>query len=251
MVIYFSGTGNSKFCARFLAEQLNDTITNAFEQMRSHTGAELHSDTPWVFVTPTCAWQLPHIFEEFLKLSHFTGSKDAYFVMTCGSDIGNAPAKNASLCQEIGLCCKGTYEIVMPENYVAMFPVPDEEQARAVVCKAIPGLKSAAAEISSACAHSVPDPSILDKMKSGIINKAFYPLVVKDRAFTVSDRCIGCGHCALKCVMNNIRLVSDRPVWGGECTHCMACICSCPKSAIEYGKASIGKPRYQCPSIVL
>ena len=27
-------------------------------------------------------------------------------------------------------------------------------------------------------------------------------------------------------------------------THCMACICYCPKEAIEYGKKSKGKPRY-------
>lgn len=25
------------------------------------------------------------------------------------------------------------------------------------------------------------------------------------------------------------------------------CICGCPTAAIEYGKASKGKPRYQCP----
>nr|WP_264291386.1 MULTISPECIES: hypothetical protein [unclassified Dorea] len=28
------------------------------------------------------------------------------------------------------------------------------------------------------------------------------------------------------------------------CTHCMACICYCPAEAIEYGKKSVGKPRY-------
>ena len=29
-----------------------------------------------------------------------------------------------------------------------------------------------------------------------------------------------------------------------NCTHCMACICYCPAEAIEYGKKSLGKPRY-------
>lgn len=28
------------------------------------------------------------------------------------------------------------------------------------------------------------------------------------------------------------------------CMHCMACICSCPVDAIEYGKKSVGQPRY-------
>ena len=36
---------------------------------------------------------------------------------------------------------------------------------------------------------------------------------------------------------------------GNQCTHCMACICRCPSEAIEYGKHSIGKPRYVCPEL--
>ena len=44
--------------------------------------------------------------------------------------------------------------------------------------------------------------------------------------------------------LNNIRLENGKPVWGKHCTHCMACICYCPKEAIEYGKKSKGKPRY-------
>ena len=45
----------------------------------------------------------------------------------------------------------------------------------------------------------------------------------------------------------NIKLKDGKPVWGSECTQCMACICKCPVSAIEYGKATIGKARYLCP----
>ena len=56
--------------------------------------------------------------------------------------------------------------------------------------------------------------------------------------------CIGCGKCEKLCPMNNITLPNDRPVWGDNCTQCMACICYCPKEAIEYGKRSVGKPRY-------
>lgn len=58
------------------------------------------------------------------------------------------------------------------------------------------------------------------------------------------NACIGCGKCVQLCPLNNIRLDKDKPVWGSNCTHCMACICYCPKEAIEYGKRSVGKPRY-------
>ena len=56
--------------------------------------------------------------------------------------------------------------------------------------------------------------------------------------------CIGCGQCAKRCPMNNVAIKDGKPVWGRNCTHCMACICYCPVSAIEYGKKSVGQPRY-------
>ena len=46
------------------------------------------------------------------------------------------------------------------------------------------------------------------------------------------------------CPLNNIHLENGKPVWGKNCTHCMVCICYCPKEAIEYGKKSRNKPRY-------
>lgn len=42
--------------------------------------------------------------------------------------------------------------------------------------------------------------------------------------------------------LNNIRLENGKPVWGKHCTHCMACICDCPKEAIEYGKRAKASP---------
>jgi NAD-dependent dihydropyrimidine dehydrogenase PreA subunit len=51
--------------------------------------------------------------------------------------------------------------------------------------------------------------------------------------------------------MNNIKMVDAKPFWGNNCTHCMACINRCPADAIEYGKGTIGKPRYKGPESVL
>ena len=83
------------------------------------------------------------------------------------------------------------------------------------------------------------------RIMSGIINPFFYRLIVKADPFRVSDACVGCGQCASKCPLNNIELRSGTPVWGKQCTHCMACISYCPAKAIEYGKRSVGKPRYR------
>jgi len=248
MIVYFSGTGNSRYCAEFLADHLQDELLDAGHYMKHGIAADLISGKSWVFVAPTYGWQLPRVFVKFLESGCFAGSTDAYFVMTCGGEIGNAAAYIKPLCKKMQLNYKGTLQVVMPENYVAMFPVPQAAEAEAIVAAAEPCLTAAAKRIAEAGELPAWNPGAIDRLKSGVVNRAFYRFSVKAKAFAASSACIGCGKCAESCVTNNIRLENGRPVWSDHCTHCMACICGCPAGAIEYGKKSVGKPRYRCPS---
>ena len=152
--------------------------------------------------------------------------------MTCGDGIGNAGGYAKRFCEKKGMEYMGCGKVVMPENYVAMFPVPDRTEAEHIR-KENPLPK---AEIS-----------LLDRFLSTVVNPVFYKLFVHAGKFGTTERCTGCGACVRLCPLSNIRLEDGSPVWGSDCTHCMACICRCPEQAIEYGKASLGKPRYQCP----
>ena len=246
MIIYFTGTGNSRYCAQMLADKLEDELLDSFNYIREGISAELISSTPWVFVAPTYCWQLPHIFQEFIQTSRFEGCKDAYFVMTCGSDIGNAGEKIQKLCEEAGLEFKGVLPVVMPENYIAMFEVPQPEIAKRIVLVAKRALLKAVRLIQKGERFPAQKVHLLDKIKAGPVNPLFYKIFVKAKAFYATDACIGCGKCASACVLNNISIKDGKPEWGDACTHCMACICGCPAGAIEYGKKSLGKPRYIC-----
>lgn len=86
-----------------------------------------------------------------------------------------------------------------------------------------------------------------DGLKSGVVNQAFYRFYAKAKKFYAKDTCISCGKCQHVCPLNNIHLENGKPVWGAQCTHCMACISKCPVEAIEYGKATRNKQRYLCP----
>ena len=250
MIVYFTGTGNSRYCAAFLGEQLGDPCLDVLPLLQSGAAADLRSERPWVFVAPTYAWRLPRLVRDLIRGGRFSGSRDAYFVMTCGEDIGNAAAWNRRLCEEAGLRYRGTLPVVMPENYIALFQAPEEDEARRIVAAALPVLEEGAACIRADQDFPPRRTGALDRLKSGPVNAFFYRFIIHDGPFRATEACVGCGKCVQACVQNDIRLENGRPVWGGHCTHCMACICRCPKEAIEYGRHSKGLPRYVCPKSV-
>ena len=49
------------------------------------------------------------------------------------------------------------------------------------------------------------------RIMSGIINPFFYRLIVKADPFRVSDACVGCEQCALRCSLNNIEIRNGKP----------------------------------------
>lgn len=250
MILYFSGTGNSAYVAEKIAKEVRDEAVSMNDKMKSGDYAKLDSAAPWVFVTPTYAWRIPRVVQEWIARVDFHGNRQAYFIMTCGDAIGNAGKYAKELCVQKGFCYMGCLQIVMPENYIAMFPVPQRAEAERIIAKAAPEITAAGELIRERKAF--PDRRIRfgDKVSSGPVNNIFYPVFVHAKKFYSTAACIGCGHCAKVCPLNNVAMEGGRPKWGDCCTHCMACICECPKEAIEYGNKSKGKPRYRCPGRV-
>lgn len=246
MIIYFTGTGNSEHVARTMAEALQDELVDAREYLKEGKNMALASERPWVIVAPTYCWRLPRVLEALLRHSRFAGARHAYFVLTCGSDVGNAGHYLKKLCKSLSWNYMGVFPICMPENYIAMFDVPSEEQSRKLIRIGDKFAKRAVNKIQAGEKFQEIQVPVTGKLCSGPVNPMFYRLAVRDKAFYATDACIGCGKCVRDCVMNNIRLQAGKPQWQGNCTHCMACICGCPSQAIEYGKKSIGKRRYLC-----
>ena len=247
MILYFSGTGNSEYAAKRIAAEIGDDTLNLFRKIRGRDYTPLDSERPWVVVTPTYGWRMPHIVSDWLAKTKLTGSKEIYFAMTCGGNIGNAGKYLKKLCADKGLQYRGCMQIVMPENYIAIFSAPAPEEAEKTIRAAQSAIDAAAAAIGKHQAIPETKVSGLGRLSSGVVNDLFYPLFVHAKKFRVTDACVSCGKCVKLCPTKNIKLKDGRPVWKDRCTHCMACICRCPAEAIEYGRHTEGKLRYVFP----
>ena len=147
MILYFSGTGNSNYVAKRIADALDDEIVNLNDRIKASDTSSIETGERVIIVTPTYAWRIPRVVHDWLLKTELRGAKQAWFVMTCGSEIGNADKYNRELCTEKGLSCMGTAQIVMPENYIAMFSAPQADEARQIVAQAEPSIDRAIAAI--------------------------------------------------------------------------------------------------------
>lgn len=247
MVIYFSGTGNSEFTAKLIAMQIEDEAVDLFDKIKNKDYSQMTSMKPWVVVVPTYAWRIPRLVAKWFKKALLTGNRRVYFVMTCGDDIGDAGRYAKKLCAEKEMEYMGCRRVVMPENYIAMFDTPDRETSIEIIKKAQDEIDDISQKIKSGAKLIGLKISLLDILKSSIVNFLFYPLCIKAKKFRVTDKCIGCGRCEKLCVMGNISCEKGTPEWGKHCTHCMACIGRCPAKAIEYGTASEKREKYAFP----
>ncbi|CEP50501.1 flavodoxin/nitric oxide synthase [[Clostridium] sordellii] len=188
---------------------------------------------------------MPLVVTDFIKKTKFLGSNKVYFIMTCGGDTAKSINYIKKLCKYKDWQLKGMAEIKMPENYVALFSVPDKETSKQIIKEADKQIYKIISDINNENEFETIIPSGLGgTIKSGITNLVFYKLFVHAKGFHYNDKCISCGKCETLCPLNNINLKNQKPVWGNNCTHCMACICGCPTEAIEYKNNTQNKERY-------
>lgn len=243
MILYFSGTGNSRHAAELIHSVVGGEIVSINDIIKNSKPCVFDSELPYVIVCPTYAWRVPRIVEKFIDKTEFRGNKRIYFVLTCGDGAGNAWHYAKELSHRKKLIFKGLKSIVMPENYIAMFNSPSPGEAVDILKKADNEILAIAEKIKAS--SPIRDRvSLLGKILSGAVNPVFYKLFVRADGFRSTVKCVSCGKCAEVCPLNNISLKNGKPVWGKSCTHCMACICLCPAQAIEYKNKSVGKYRY-------
>ena len=245
MILYFSGTGNSAWIARGLAEATGDRVVDV-------TGSgpvsvpDVASEERVGLVFPIYAWGAPEPVLALAARLDLPESAFAFAVCTYGSEAGNA-------LEALGRAFRldGAYGIPMPNNYVMGSELESRAVALEKLSRARESVRAIAEDVLSRRGGRRVDVGSLAGLKSGVVNRAFNRFGRGTASFAVTSSCDGCGLCARRCPAGAVKMDGGRPVWSSpSCLMCSRCINGCPRSAIQYGKGTERRGRYSLDALL-
>ena len=235
MIFYFSGTGNSAWAARQLA---NLTEDEAYDIISLKELPDIGNTKQIGFVFPVYAWGAPEVMVDFAKKLPqppvFT-----FGVCTCGGDAG-LTMKQFSKWYSLS----SSYSLVMPNNYIIGSDTDDKGVILQKITAAQVELEQIAQEIHRQEQVYRVHEGGLAGVKSHLANLGFNKFARSAKPFFTEDSCNGCGLCARNCPAHAISLRDGKPIWAAQCYQCLRCINECPQRAIQYGKSTAGRHRY-------
>ncbi|HEY8444134.1 MAG TPA: EFR1 family ferrodoxin [Clostridia bacterium] len=247
-IFYFSGTGNSLFAAKKLAENLEGQYFNVSKSVKDQ---EIVLDYEVLgFVFPVYAYTYPKVLDLFIKKAKLkTAPKFAFIIITYGSTPGRAAQKFAKKLKKL---FKVNYisGARMPENYVAIFKPDSPEIVEKKMTEALVKLDKISQDIKDRIEFIEKRDTPLDYIKTGFVGTVFNMfLPFSHLFFKAGGQCNGCDLCVKVCPVNNIVKANNKPKWRSKCVQCMACINWCPRKNINYTPITKKRSRYTNPNI--
>ena len=248
MILYFSGTGNTRWVAQQIADAIGEELLYIPDLIREgNYQLTLETDERLGFCFPTHGWQPPRIVREFVRQStfHLQPSTYVYALTTCGDNMGELMTIFRKELQAKNVPLHSAFTVVMPESNVCFsflhLDTPEKEQQKIEAAKV--RMKHIAEVVISR------KKGVVELVKGGIpltysylIGGYYNKHLINDKKFWVDqDACIQCGLCARLCPVDDI--TGTPPVWNhnGRCTNCLACYHHCPRHAIHWGKMKRGQ----------
>ncbi len=241
--VYFSGTGNTKYCVEYVLNRL-DSCGTAYTIESDEVTAAIKSSDEIVFAYPVYYSNLPKIVKEFIvSNAELWRGKKIFVIATMGLFSGDGAGCSARLFKKYGAEISGGLHLKMPDciGDVKLLKKSLDEN-RKTILKAEHKMDSAINKIRNG---KFPKEGLNFFYRIvGVFGQRLYFSGKTKRYYTKirtdGSKCVKCGLCVSLCPMSNIE-IADTVVHRDKCTMCYRCFANCPKKAITI----IGKHVYE------
>jgi len=232
--VYFSGTGNTKFCIERFCHCFDGSVPLSIEDIG--VAEMINKSDEITLAYPVYYSSVPKIVKDFIRAnkSCFV-NKSVFIIATMGLFSGDGAGCEARLLKKCGAKIIGGLHIKMPDciGDSKLLKKPLEENRQLV--------KDAESKI----AHAVDELKKGRPAKhglgfichiAGLLGQRlwFYNKTTKytDKLKIDRNACVGCGKCISLCPMKNLFIENQKALANGKCTMCYRCVNSCPHKAI-------------------
>ena len=247
-IYYFSGTGNSLWSAKKIAQSVRDKGDTC---ELFNIGAEEKKDEilieadAVIIVFPSYAFGLPLVVKRFVKKAVLKTPYLAAFVTFGSTPLGTLGILRGILKKKkIDKMFFGKIPAV--ENYIAMFGPPKEQEieSRSVMQKE--ATEQAARCVIERCVNRVNTFCPISRF---VVSLFYLGLKIFYKRYRVGDNCNGCAVCEKICPVSSITMKDNRPQFSSRCENCQGCVNICPQRAIQFWRAKFGAKGYCHPEI--
>ena len=248
-LFFYTGTGNSLWTTKILAEELNNTEIIFLSKVTDR----IVTDSDCIgLVFPVHIWGLPNEVIKFVDKLLADNTKYYFAIAVNAGQVAATLLQLEKLFKIKGITLSTGFSIVLPSNYIPWGGAMPEEKQQERFINAKKKIKQIADIIKNKEKLPMEKGSLWQNVLFSYIYKlSFKHIPQMDNKFWVDEKCNGCKICEKVCNVHNIKLKDGKPVWQHKCEQCLACIQWCPKEAIQYGKKTTKYKRYHHPEIKL
>ncbi|QQS52647.1 MAG: EFR1 family ferrodoxin [Bacteroidota bacterium] len=245
-LFYFSGTGNARQIARWIAQHAEEEKIEC--QLHNIAKQTLPVCCPpqalIIIISPIHGFNYPKITLDFIR--HFPTGKNSVVLMNtrAGMKIGKFVTPGltgiAFLISSLwlkrkGYTLMGSIPFDMPSNWISLHPALNNNTVAYLHAKNYERVRHHNEKIFSGKRDFHSHRDIVQDVIISPIALAYYFIgrFIIAKTFYCSHLCNNCGICISQCPVKAIVTKNKRPFWTLKCESCMHCMNVCPERAIE------------------